>query len=121
MLRGLTLILCFQFAGLALAKVPGMPVPGAILGMVLFFLYLVLTDGGGESEQQAGRQLLNHLPLFFIPAGAGVITLVAVIREQALAIVLAMTVATLVAFVLTAWLMNRLVQKHSPEQGGGDP
>lgn len=111
MLKGLTIILLFQLAGLALGQLPWMPVPGAILGMVLFFGYLVITGGGGEEEQQVGKALLDHLPLFFIPAGVGVITLGAIIREQALALILALTLATLVAFVVTALLMQWLLKR----------
>ncbi|TVP57491.1 MAG: CidA/LrgA family protein [Halomonadaceae bacterium] len=111
MLKGLTVLLLFQLAGLALGQIPGMPVPGAILGMVLFFGYLVITDGGGESEQKVGKILLDHLPLFFIPAGVGVITLGAIIKEQALPLILALTLATLVAFVVTALLMQWLLKR----------
>jgi len=111
MLKGLTLILAFQLAGLTLAQIPGMPVPGAILGMILFFVYLTLTNGGGEEEQAVGSLFLRHLPLFFIPAGVGVMTLGAIIREQALAIVLALTAGTLIAFMATAVLMQMLVRK----------
>ncbi len=121
MLRGLTLILLFQFAGMALELVPGMPLPGAISGMVLFFLYLVVTDGGGEAEQRTAETLLRHLPLFFIPAGAGIITLTAILQQQALGIFLALTLGTLLAFILTAWLMQRLSGGHRGKhnEGGG--
>ena len=112
MLRGLTAILCFQLAGMALEQIPGMPLPGAITGMVLFFLYLVITDGGHESERQVATALLNHLPLFFIPAGAGVSTLTALLRENALGIAIALTLGTLLAFAVTARLMQVLVERQ---------
>ena len=110
MLRGLTLILTFQLAGLALEQIPGMPLPGPITGMILFFLYLLVTDGGFDPEREAARKLLNHLPLFFIPAGAGIITLGSLLREQALGITLALTLGTLVAFVITGRLMQWLIR-----------
>jgi len=110
MLKGLTLILGFQLAGLMLEQIPGMPLPGAISGMILFFIYLLITDGGFESERETARHLLNHLPLFFIPAGAGVITLGTLLREQALGITLALTAGTLVAFVITGRLMQWLIR-----------
>lgn len=118
MLRGLTLILLFQLLGLALESVPGMPLPGAISGMVLFFIYLVVTDGGGEAEQRVAEGLLRHLPLFFIPAGAGIMTLTVVLKEHAVGIALALTLGTLVAFVATAWLMQTLSDRQEADKQG---
>jgi len=56
MLRGLTLILAFQLAGLALEQIPGMPLPGPITGMILFFLYLLVTNGGFDPERETARK-----------------------------------------------------------------
>ncbi|MFO7788643.1 MAG: CidA/LrgA family protein [Halospina sp.] len=105
---GLVIILLFQLAGLALEQIPGMPLPGPISGMVLFFLYLVITGGGYDPEREAARHLLSHMALFYIPAGAGIVTLGALLMEQALGITLALTLGTLLAFVTTAHLMQWL-------------
>lgn len=107
---GLVVILLFQLAGLVLEQIPGMPLPGPISGMVLFFLYLVITGGGRDPERAAAGHLLQHMALFYIPAGAGIVTLGALLMEQALGIALALTLGTLVAFVTTGVLMQRLSQ-----------
>ncbi|MDX1589239.1 MAG: CidA/LrgA family protein [Oleiphilaceae bacterium] len=112
MIRGLTVILGFQLGGMALAQIPAMPLPGAILGMLLFFVYLLVSRGGGADEQKVGTLLLKHLPLFFIPAGVGVMTFGAIITEQALALILALFLGTGVAFVVTAALMQWLLQRE---------
>lgn len=108
MVAGLAVILFFQLIGLALEQVPGMPLPGPISGMVLFFFYLLVTGGGNEAECEAARHLLNHMALFYIPAGAGIVTLGALLMEHALGITLALTLGTLIAFVTTAHLMQWL-------------
>lgn len=117
MLKGITVLLLFQLTGMALAKIPGMPVPGAILGMLLFFGYLLLSRGGQDEEQQVSHMLLNHLPLFFIPAGVGVMTFGAIIQEQALALVLALFLGTLIAFVVTVQLMQWLLRRDQRKKG----
>ncbi|XOZ34899.1 CidA/LrgA family protein [Halomonadaceae bacterium KBTZ08] len=105
---GLALILVFQLAGLALEQIPGMPLPGPISGMILFFVYLVLTGGGHEPENEAARHLLSHMALFYIPAGAGIVTVGALLMQHALGITLALTLGTLVAFLTAAHLMQWL-------------
>jgi len=50
------------------------------------------------------------MPLFFIPAGAGIITLGSLLKEQALGITLALTLGTLVAFIVTGRLMQWLIR-----------
>lgn len=108
LVSGLAIILLFQLVGLALEQIPGMPMPGPISGMVLFFLYLVITGGGYEPEREAAHHLLSHMALFYIPAGAGIVTVGALLMEQALGITLALTLGTLVAFLTTAHLMQWL-------------
>ena len=64
------LIIFFQLTGEYIHFLSHIPVPGTILGMALFFIYLLVTRGGGENMQASGHLLLRHLSLFFIPAGA---------------------------------------------------
>lgn len=76
--------------------------------MSLFFFYLALTKGGGKSLQLSGGQLLNHLPLFFIPAGAGLITYSSLLFDNFLAISIALIAGTILTFIITLLLMQRL-------------
>ncbi|HTW40686.1 MAG TPA: CidA/LrgA family protein, partial [Solirubrobacteraceae bacterium] len=60
---------------------------------------------------QAARGLLAVLPLLFVPAGVGVVQYLSLLREQAVALAVALvvsTVATLLATVGAFLLVKRL-------------
>ena len=56
----------------------------------------------------AADGLLSHLSLLFIPAGVGVVMHLKAIREEGLAIAVALAVSTLVGLAVTAWVAERL-------------
>ena len=118
MLRGLVVILVFQFAGAALQKLLALPFPGAVLGMLLFFVYLLSTNGGYEPERFAASQLIKHLSLFYIPAGVGVMTYGALLKQQALPIIAALTVGTWIAFAVAARVAQTLMRRQDRRRGG---
>jgi holin-like protein len=102
------LIIFFQLIGEYIQHLSHIPIPGVILGMTLFFLYLLITQGGGENLQSTGHLLLRHLSLFFIPAGAGLIAYQHLISSNILAIGVALIVGVFIAFVGLILIMKRL-------------
>ena len=85
-----------------------MPVPGAVIGMVLFFIYLCLTRGSNATLIETGSKLLKYLPLLFIPAGVGIIAYTHELKTQGIAIIASLTVGTLIAFVLTLLVFKKV-------------
>ena len=73
MLETLLMLIGFQLAGEALGVALALPVPGAVLGMMLLFAFLMLRRGVPRALQQGVPALLQHFSLFFIPAGPGVV------------------------------------------------
>ena len=69
------------------------------------------------SLKLAADGLLSHLSLLFIPAGVGVVMHLKAIREEGLAIAVALAVSTLVGLAVTAWVAER-IGKHerAPER-----
>ncbi|MFE8072079.1 CidA/LrgA family protein [Marinobacteraceae bacterium S3BR75-40.1] len=119
-MHGLLLILIFQLTGAWLVDTTQAPVPGAIVGLILFFAYLVATRGGRPPERRTGQYLISHLPLLFVPAGVGVMTYGDLLQAQALPIGLALILGTLIAFVVTALLMQHFIGKTPQRNEDGD-
>lgn len=94
-----------------LARTAGWPVPGPVLGMALLFLALLLRRQAAASFQHDALRLLAWLPLFFIPAGVGVMEHGARLREEGAAILLALVLSTLLGLAVTAWVMARLLRR----------
>ncbi len=115
MLLSLGLILLCQLIGEAIAHGAELPVPGPVLGLVLCVLLLLardrlrwcmpreLQDGTFE---HTGHGILGHLSMLFIPAGVGVIQRLDVLSVNAVPIVVAVVVSTLLGLAVTALVFN---------------
>ena len=112
MLRALTAIFLFQLAGELLAAALGLPLPGPVIGMVLF-AFFVLRGAIPRSIGAVGDSLLAHLSLLFVPAGAGIMLHVSRLEEEAIPIGAAMIVATLTTIAVTGLVMRALTRRPS--------
>jgi len=106
-LPSLALIILFQLSGEFIHNNLQLPIPGAVIGMVLFFSYLCLTNGSSTKLIESGSRLLKHLPLLFIPAGVGIVTYTNILKTQGLAIIASLILGTLIAFVLTLLILKK--------------
>ena len=108
MLNGFTGLLLLQLAGEGIARALALPVPGPIIGFMLLLVVLHLRPRWTFPLKLAADGLLSHLSLLFIPAGVGVVMHLKAIREEGLAIAVALAVSTLVGLAVTAWVAERL-------------
>ncbi len=109
MIQALALILVLLWAGYALAQAFSLPIPGPVIG--LLGLFLLLRAGlwrGDAGLEPVADGLIRFLPLFFVPAGVGLILHLDRIGQDGLAIALALGPGTVLALAATAWLMRRL-------------
>ena len=122
MLLSLGLILLCQLIGEAAAHATGAPVPGPVIGLVLCVLMLVARDRIGRlapaelrdgTFEHTGRGILSHLSLLFIPAGVGVVQRLDVLAGNALAIVLAVGISTVLSLAVTAWVFSLVARRLS--------
>ena len=102
------LLIALQLVGEAIVTFTGLPVPGAVIGLVL--LYIILSVRGGASEEMTRTTgfLLDNLALLFVPAGVGVIAYLPLIADAWLPIAAALLVSVGAAVAVTALLMARL-------------
>jgi holin-like protein len=114
MLVGLTLIFGCQLAGEVLVRLLGLPVPGPVLGMVLLLVGLMLGGGPTEGLRSAGHGLLKHLPLFFVPAGVGLITHGERLASDWLPLLAGIVVSTLATMVV----VGRVVERRARGEDG---
>lgn len=102
MLAAIALILLCQLAGELVAVGLALPVPGPVLGMALLATVLALLRRIPAPVDAAADGLLRAMPLFFIPAGVGVLALGDTFRQAWLPIVVALVGSTAFALAVTA-------------------
>ncbi|NBB69901.1 MAG: CidA/LrgA family protein [Alphaproteobacteria bacterium] len=108
MLTAFTALLLCQLIGEGAVRALDLPIPGPVAGMALLFAALVAYGEVPEALDRVGRTLLAHLSLLFVPAGVGVITHLGRISGEPWALLLALGPATLIALVVTGWVMAKL-------------
>jgi holin-like protein len=120
MIRGFFILLAFQLVGEVAARGLALPAPGPVIGLALLVVALGLYQRWRPLDEEtlaesglgkAARGLLAALPLLFVPAGVGVVQYMGLLREQGLALAVALvvsTVATLLGTVGVFLLVKRL-------------
>lgn len=111
MLKGLLIILLFQLAGEFLVRLTGLPVPGPVVGLVFFLVLLrVRRPAAGSPTVEAAHALIRHLSLLFVPAGVGVVTLLATLSGQWPAVAGGLVLGWLAAFLAAALTATALLR-----------
>ena len=112
MLACIAVFLLLQIIGETISLWLSLPIPGAVLGMVLMLIFLIAKDGLLEKGRPTASVLLAHLALLFVPAGIGVIRQSERIASEWLAITLVIVLGTAITMIVTAltiqWAAKRL-------------
>lgn len=116
MFAGIAILLACQAVGQWLAAALHIAVPGPVLGMALLAAVLATARRVPAGLAEVADGLLKAMPIFFIPAGVGVMVLSDTLRSAWLPITVALLVSTLLAILATAVVMRttlRLLSRRS--------
>lgn len=89
--------------------------PAPVLGMGILLLAMKLNTVSLTQCERAGNYLLRYFPLFFIPAGVGIVQYLDLIRSNALLIVIAVLCATIGTLFIVGKLAAYLFKKTNRE------
>ena len=112
LLRQSAIIISFWLVGEIIRKFSGIPIPGNVIGMVLLFTALCLKWVKLDSIKEVSDFLLSHLAFFFIPAGAGLISCLSILRDSWIKIVVISLLSTILVIVSTG-ITIQAVQRRS--------
>ena len=115
MLAGFIILLLFQLLGELITQWYQLPIPGAVIGMFLLFIFLLITGGPGKSITSASERLIRYLALFFLPAGVGIFFLGEQIGKHWLAVIYAASLGTIAAIIVTSLCMTFFTRKKTEQ------
>ena len=104
MLKQFVILAVFQLAGEILVAASGILVPGPLIGLVLMLAWLHARGGPSDELAATSTALVNHLGLYFIPAGAGIIAYGVVMARDGVAVAVAIVVSVVLSLVFTGLL-----------------
>ena len=114
MLLAIAVLLALPVLGEAIVQGLGVPMPGALVGMLVLLGGLIGLGRVPRGLEAAAAPLLRHLMLFFIPAVAGVTLHAARVSREWLPFVAAGVVGAALALAVTAltlrWMLRRTGQ-----------
>lgn len=111
-LRSFLILLAAQLAGEALHRALHLPLPGPVLGMALLAAILLMRKREPDvALVQTSNGLLRWLGLLFIPAGAGVVANLGLLRSAWLPITVALLLSTALTVAATALVMQWLLRR----------
>ncbi len=104
-------LLLFQLAGELLHAMLHLPLPGPVIGMALLTAFLLAKGGVEPTLAATADQLLSMLGLLFVPAGAGIITNLALLRSAWLPLTASLMISTVLTLIVTAGVMHVLLKR----------
>lgn len=116
LLRGLAIIVVIFLIGNWL-HAHGVPIPGGVLGLLLFYGAMVSGLLKFRWVERAARLLLRHMVLLFVPLTVGLMDLGPVISRHVFAIAASLAISFL-AVLLTTGLLARWLFQPARELAG---
>lgn len=111
------LLIGAQLAGEILRRSLHLPLPGPVIGMFLLALLLLLrhrdtgkADAVPAPLAQVAQALITNMGLLFIPAGVGITTEIAILRQAWLPIIAGLIVSTVLGLIVTALVMHHVTR-----------
>ena len=101
MIQGLVLLVAGQLVGEAVVTVTSLPVPSAVVGMVLVLAALLARKGQMPEVKRAGHTLLMLVPLFLVPVSVGIMEQFDALRADAWPLSAALCVSIVLGMAAT--------------------
>ena len=101
MIGAITLLLVCQLLGEAVHRLTGLPLPGAVIGMVLLIGWLALRQRERPTLTAVAGWLTSHLSVMFVPAAVGVIDEGATLSHYGIGLLVATVTSTVLTMVVT--------------------
>ncbi|MBD0379363.1 CidA/LrgA family protein [Paenibacillus sedimenti] len=116
---GFAILLAFNFIGYGIQISLNVPLPGNIIGLILFTAALFAGLIKLEWVEGAASFLTKHMMLFFLPFTVGVIAFTPMLGANWLSICSGIALGTLAVLIVTGWVSSML-NKEAPEEGAAD-
>lgn len=98
----------FLFLGSAVKAIVPIPIPAAMVGLLLLFLSLLLGIVKLEWVEHGGNWLLAELLLFFVPSAVGIVNYEEMLSWQGFISVLLIGLSTFIVIGSTAFIAEKL-------------
>jgi holin-like protein len=110
-LKQFLIIIFISFIGEILKELLPLPIPASIYGMVILFVALVTKVIKLDAIRETSKFLIEIMPVMFIPAGVGLMSLWGVLSEMLVPVCI-ITVVTLVTVIVVTGHVSQFIIKR---------
>ena len=118
-IRQFVIILFISFIGEALKYVLPLPIPASIYGLVLMFVLLETKVLKVEAVQEAGKFLIEIMPVMFIPAGVGLLNAWDTLKPVLIPIIVILFVSTIVVMGVSGKVTQTMIEAEERKKNEG--
>ncbi len=93
-----------------------LPIPGSIYGLILMLLFLSLKIIKIESVRETGEFLIEIMPVMFIPAGVGLITVWGQLKSMLIPVGIITGVTTFLVMIVTGKTAEMMLRKKEQRE-----
>jgi holin-like protein len=116
-MRGLAILLLFNYAGVVLHEQAHVPLPGNVLGFALLTAALFARIIKVEWVEETSELFIRHLPLLFSPSIVAAAALVPFLAPEWPAVLIGMLGSMVATLVLTGWSVQFAAGGHTTRKG----
>lgn len=117
MIYAISIIIGLQVVGTVIVDLLGLPVPGPVLGMVLFLGVLAAYGRVGVELDKVTKFFLANLSLLFVPAAVGIIRHIDLVTPILWQLVLVLFLSLCIGLAATALTFALIAKRLSPAEG----
>ena len=107
------MLVALQLLGESIVQLSGLPVPGAIVGLILLYAILMWRGDVSDEMSRTSGFLLQNLGVLFVPAGVGVIAYLPMLATKWWIIALVLFVSVCATIAITGLVVTRLSPRSS--------
>ncbi|RIE04132.1 CidA/LrgA family protein [Cohnella faecalis] len=115
-MRGLAILLSFNLVGVGLKEWLHIPMPGNVIGLVLFTIALFAKLVKLEWVEASAQWLTKHMMLFFIPYIVGAMALIPMLGAQLFPIALSVVLGPLLVVAAVGFVTAKLEKPSGREE-----
>jgi holin-like protein len=117
MLKELLIILTITYVGILIPAFFHFPLPGAIVGMFILFLLLVLKCVKIRQIEKVSDFILNNMILIFLPPAVKLVNYLSLLHEYFFRAIILILLTTIITMVVTGKTVNFLIEKKEKRNG----
>jgi len=110
------IILVITFIGEVIHRLIPLPIPSCIYGLLIMLLCLKIKIVKMENVKQVGYFLLEIMPLMFIPAAVGLITVWMKLTDILLPVICITFLTTIIVMCVTGRITQFIIRKEKSEE-----